>query len=97
MRLTLAASWTRSTPSMPRAVSISFSCPVLLVEMGHTHYNELSNDGNTLYSATRSTGQIEEGQVGYSVTTIDHDAVSWHFVELGSPELVTITYPQDER
>jgi len=71
--------------------------PVLLVDMGHTHYNELSNDGETLYSATRSTGQIEEGPVGYSVTTIDNDAVSWHFVELGSPQLVSITYPQDER
>ncbi len=71
--------------------------PILLVDMGHTHYNELSNDGHTLYSATRSTGQIEEGPVGYSVTTIDHDAVSWYFVELGSPELLAITYPQDER
>ncbi len=71
--------------------------PVLLVDMGHTHYNELSNDGRTLYSATRSTGQIEEGPVGYSVTTIDNDAVSWHFVELGSPELVAITRPEDER
>ena len=70
---------------------------VLLVDMGHTHYNELSNDGSTLYSATRSTGQIEEGSVGYSVTTLDNNVVSWHFVELDSPELVAITYPQDER
>lgn len=57
--------------------------PVLLVDMGHTHYNELSNDGHVLYSATRSTGQVEEGAVGYSVTTIDNDTVSWHFVEVG--------------
>ncbi|SEB69810.1 metallophosphoesterase family protein [Terriglobus roseus] len=71
--------------------------PVLLVDMGHTHYNELSNDGRVLYSATRSTGQIEEGPVGYSVTTIDKDAVSWHFVELGSRGLVAITQPQDDR
>jgi len=71
--------------------------PVLLVDMGHTHYNELSNDGSTLYSATRSTGQIEEGSVGYSVTTLDNNVVSWHFVELDSPELVAITYPPDER
>lgn len=71
--------------------------PVLLVDMGHTHYNELSNDGNTLYSVTRSTGQVEEGPVGYSVLTIDHNVVSWHFVELGLPELVAITWPPDER
>lgn len=37
---------------------------VRLVEMDHTHYNELSNDGRIVYAATRSTGQIEEGPVG---------------------------------
>ena len=63
---------------------------VLLVDMGHTHYNELSNDGRTLYSATRSTGQIEEGPVGFSVVSLDGDAVSWHFVELDSPDLAAI-------
>ena len=41
---------------------------VALVDMGHTHYNELANDGTTIYAATRSTGQIEEGPVGYSLT-----------------------------
>jgi 3',5'-cyclic-AMP phosphodiesterase len=70
---------------------------VLLVDMGHTHYNEISNDGRVIYSATRSTGQIEEGPVGYSVTTIDERVVSWHFVELGSPSLIAITSPADER
>lgn len=34
---------------------------VRLIDMGHTHYNELANDGRTLYTATRSTSQIEEG------------------------------------
>jgi 3',5'-cyclic-AMP phosphodiesterase len=39
---------------------------VLLVDMGRTHYNELSNDdGTTIYAATRSTGQIEEGPPGF--------------------------------
>lgn len=71
--------------------------PVLLVDMGHTHYNELSNEGKVLYSATRSTGQIEEGPVGYSVTTVDGAAVSWHFVPIGTPSIVTITSPEDER
>jgi len=49
---------------------------VRLIDMGHTHYNEIANDGRTLYSATRSTGQIEEGPVGYSVTNIDGTVVS---------------------
>jgi Icc protein len=71
--------------------------PVLLLEMGHTHYNEISNDGHVLYTATRSTGQIEEGPVGYSITTVAQSCVSWHFVSLGSPSLVAITHPMDER
>jgi Icc protein len=70
---------------------------VRLVDMGHTHYNEIANDGRTLYSATRSTGQIEEGPVGYSVTNIDGDVVSWRFVELGKLPVVVITSPSDER
>jgi Icc protein len=70
---------------------------VQLIDMGHTHYNELANDGRTLYSATRSTGQIEEGPVGYSVTNIDGNVVSWRFVELGKLPAVIITSPSDER
>ena len=56
-----------------------------------------ANDGKTLYSATRSTGQIEEGPVGYSVTNIDGDVISWRFVELGRLPVVVITSPSDER
>jgi predicted phosphodiesterase len=70
---------------------------VRLIDMGHTHYNEIANDGRTLYSATRSTGQIEEGPVGYSVTNIDGNIVSWRFVELGKLPLAVITSPSDER
>jgi Icc protein len=70
---------------------------VLLVDMGHTHYNEVANDGSTLYTATRSTGQIEEGPAGFSVTNLDQDVVSWRFKELGSWPLVMITTPADER
>jgi 3',5'-cyclic-AMP phosphodiesterase len=70
---------------------------VRLIDMGHTHYNEIANDGRTLYSATRSTGQIEEGPVGYSVTNVDGYVVSWRFVELGKLPVVVITSPSDER
>src|ERR1700728_3953269 len=56
---------------------------VLLVEMGHTHYNELANDGRVIYAATRSTGQIEEGPAGFSVTTLDDCVVSWEFKPIG--------------
>lgn len=68
-----------------------------LVEMGHTHYNELANDGRTIYAATRSTGQIEEGPPGFSLTTIDGDVVSWKFKERGPWPFVMITSPADEK
>ena len=70
---------------------------IKLVDMGHTHYNEIGNDGQTLYTATRSTGQIEEGPVGFSVTSLDGSAVSWRFLELGYLPAVVITTPADER
>jgi 3',5'-cyclic AMP phosphodiesterase CpdA len=70
---------------------------VLLVDMGHTHYNEIANDGRTLYTATRSTGQIEEGPVGFSITNLDNDVVSWRFKALDEWPLVMITSPADER
>lgn len=71
---------------------------VALVDMGHTHYNELANDGHTIFAATRSTGQIEEGAVGYSLVTVDDDIVSWRFkpLDAGFP-FVMITAPADHR
>jgi hypothetical protein len=70
---------------------------VRLTDMGHTHYNEVANDGQTLYTATRSTGQIEEGPVGFSVTNIDGDVISWHFLPLHQLPAIAITSPADER
>lgn len=70
---------------------------IRLVDMGHTHYNEVANDGHTLYTATRSSGQIEEGPVGFSVVNLDGDHVSWRFMPLVDPLLVMITSPSDER
>ena len=71
---------------------------VLLVDMGHTHYNELANDGQTIYAATRSTGQIEEGPVGYSLVAADEGIVSWRFKALQEPfPFVLITSPADYR
>jgi Icc protein len=70
---------------------------VRLIDMGHTHYNEIANDSRTLYSATRSTGQIEEGPVGFSVINLDGNVVSWRFIELGKLPVAVITSPSDER
>lgn len=71
---------------------------VLVLDMGHTHYNELASDGTTIYAATRSTGQIEEGPAGFSLLSVDRDVVSWRFKPLNQPwPLVMITSPADRR
>jgi hypothetical protein len=71
---------------------------VALVDIGHTHYNELANDGRTIFAATRSTGQIEEGPVGFALTTIDTGVVSWRFKLLDEPfPFIMITAPADYR
>ena len=70
--------------------------PPLVVDMGHTHYNEVANDGRTLYFATRSTGQTEEGPAGFSVANLDAGVVSWKFKTLATPwPFVMITSPAD--
>ena len=71
---------------------------VALADMGHTHYNELANDGTTIFAATRSTGQLEEGPVGYSLISLDQGIVSWRFKPLdGGFPFVLITAPADYR
>ncbi len=71
---------------------------VRLVEMGHTHYNELGHDGRTTYAAARSVGQNEDGSVGYAVGAIDGGEVSWRFRALDrKAPFVLITHPVDRR
>ena len=79
-------------------VALLDGSPVVLVDMGHTHYNELANDGRTVYAAVRSTGQIEEGDVGFALAAVDDGAVSWRFKPLDSSwPFVLITSPADQR
>ncbi len=71
---------------------------VTCVDMGHTHYNELANDGATIFMATRSTGQIEEGPPGFSIAAVDGRGVSWRFKPLDAAwPFVLITRPTDRR
>jgi len=71
---------------------------VVCVDMGHTHYNEIANDGRTIFMATRSTGQIEEGPPGFSIATVDGRGVSWRFKPLENAwPCVLITTPVDRR
>ncbi len=75
----------------------SRSCSSLGPIAGHTHNNEQANDGRTIYAATRSTGHVEEGVTGFSVTSIDSGVVSWKFKPMGEWLLVMITSPSDQR
>lgn len=70
---------------------------VLMVDMGHTHYNDVANDGHTIYAATRSTGQVTEGPVGFSITNLDNGVVSWKFKPLGSWPFTMVTSPADKQ
>ena len=72
---------------------------VVAVDMGHTHYNELANDGRTVFAATRSVGQIEEGPPGLSVSAVDvGGAFSWRFRPLDARgPLALIASPADRR
>ena len=73
---------------------------VPFVDTGHTHYNELLNDGRVVYGATRSTAQIEEdgGKSGYSLISVYGRVPSWRFKELGTPwPFVQIVSPADLR
>lgn len=70
---------------------------VIVVDTGHTHYNDVANDGHTIYAATRSTGQATEGPVGFSIFNLDNGVVSWKFKQLGSFPFVMITSPSDKQ
>jgi Icc protein len=71
---------------------------VAVVDMGHTHYNELANDGRTIYASTCSTGQIEEGPAGFSLIAVDNGVVSWRFIPLDEAwPVAMITSPADRR
>ena len=69
---------------------------VVMIDAGHTHVNNVANDGHTIYAATRSTGQISEGPVGFSIVNLDNGVVSWKFKPLGSWPFVMITSPADK-
>jgi Icc protein len=69
---------------------------VIMVDAGYTHYNDVANDGNTIYATTRSTGLVDEGPVGFSITNLDNGVVSWKFKQMGSWPFVMITSPADK-
>ncbi|MGI4952510.1 MAG: metallophosphoesterase family protein [Janthinobacterium lividum] len=81
-----------------RLLSVLQRPGIACVDMGHTHYNELASDGSTVFMATRSTGQIEEGPPGFSIAALDQGVVGWRFKPLSEAwPFVLITHPVDRR
>lgn len=73
---------------------------VPFVDTGHTHFNELLNDGRVIYGATRSTGQIEEdgGRAGFAIVCVHDRVPSWRFRRMDAPwPHVQIVSPCDLR
>lgn len=71
---------------------------VRCVDRGHTHYNELANDGGTIFMATRSPGQIEEWSPDFSIAAVDGECVSWRFKPLNQIwPFVLVTRSADRR
>ncbi|MDI3383244.1 metallophosphoesterase family protein [Xenophilus aerolatus] len=73
---------------------------VAFVDTGHTHYNELLNDGWVVYGATRSTAQVEEdgGLPGFSLVCVHGGVPSVRFRRIGQPwPHVQIVSPCDVR
>ncbi|WP_198175157.1 metallophosphoesterase family protein [Spirosoma telluris] len=75
------------------------SVPVYIISGDHDmEQKSLTNDGHVIFSATRSTGQIEEGSVGYSLISVDNGIVGWRFKPHHDAfPFVLITSPTDYR
>jgi hypothetical protein len=56
--------------STPRQFEAAINIARCWSRWGRTHYTEIARDSATVYSATRSTGEIEEGLAGFSATNI---------------------------
>jgi Icc protein len=69
---------------------------VIMLDAGHTHYNDVANDGHVIYATGRNTGQVTEGPVGFVIVNVDNGVVSWKFKPLGSWPFVMVTSPADK-
>jgi 3',5'-cyclic-AMP phosphodiesterase len=70
--------------------------PIHGIFCGHTHYWQVANDGRNVYVATRSIGDPEGGQPGYTLVYLCGDDLSVTYrtrEDLGP--LVLITSPRD--
>ena len=62
---------------------------------GHTHYDQMANDGRNIYVATRSIGDPEGGAAGYAIVHLDDEdiALTYRTTEQKGP-IALITHPR---
>lgn len=69
--------------------------PITALFAGHTHYDQIANDGRNLYVATRSIGDPENGPAGYAIVYLDQEdlALTYRSPDEQGP-IVLITRPR---
>ncbi len=69
--------------------------PITAHFSGHTHYDQIANDGRNIYVATRSIGDPEGGPAGYAIVHLDDEeiALTYRTNEQRGP-VALITHPR---
>ncbi len=69
--------------------------PIAAHFSGHTHYDQMANDGRNVYVATRSIGDPEGGSAGYAIVHLDEEdlALTYRTTDQRGP-IALITHPR---
>ncbi len=69
---------------------------VTAIFTGHTHYGQIANDGRNVSITTRSIGDPEGGEPGFTLACLQGDDLAVTYRRIGeSVPLVLITHPRD--
>ena len=82
-------------PGMKEWREVMQTRPITALFSGHTHYDQVANDGRNVYVATRSIGDPEGGLAGYAIVYLDGDdlAMTYRSSEDRGP-IALITHPR---
>ena len=82
-------------PGMEAWREVMQTRPITALFSGHTHYDQVANDGRNVYVATRSIGDPEGGAAGYAIIHLDGDdlAMTYRTIEDRGP-VALITHPR---
>jgi len=82
-------------PGMAEWREVMQTRPITALFSGHTHYDQVANDGRNVYVATRSIGDPEGGPAGYAIVYLDGEdlAMTYRTSEARGP-IALITHPR---